>query len=635
MRAFSDLKTILTRIDRRGYSAYRDLRGDYDLGGLTLCIDHIQADPFAAPSRIRIRIDGREAAFPSSLLTHGIRRIAMADFLARQVGSTLAEGSFRREAARRRSSSGSGRSGLITIDAGGQEVLERSSIFLNTECVEARLEVGLPAQGRRVLGDAAAEILLYQLPEVARQALHWSQIDQRSAKHHVDTVENQEHLRNWLRERGLMAFVANGSILPRESGASDRPMAKSQAVAFRSPKSLQVEAPLMHPIGPEDGSHSSILGMGINQGVNLIVGGGYHGKSTLLQALESAVYPHVPGDGREYVISDRDLIKIRAEDGRAVTGVDIHGFIDRLPTSRKRAEESYPHRTHFFSTSDASGSTSQAAAISEAIESGTSGILLDEDTCATNFMVRDARMQKLVQRDHEPITPLVDRVREIYDRWGISTLLVMGGSGDYFEVADTVIRLQEYRVEDVTQEARDIAAASPNGRSNEVRQRLMAIPSRHPFAEAFDASKGRKRIKIAAKGRETLVFGEDQIDLRQVPQIVESSQTRAIGLAIYRASQQFMSREETWPRHTRLSLAEILDRIDDALDHDGLDWLEARNHNGPARRIYPGRLSRPRRHEIAAALNRMRSLRVGPPTTSPPSPPDDDGVPRDALGKHD
>ena len=630
MRSLKDLQKTLKRIDRRGYSAYRDLRGDYDLGALTLCIDHVQADPFAAPSRIRLRLDQSKAALPSSLMARGIRRIALADFLAREVRSCISDGKFRRDPKQRKTSSGHGRSGLITIDAGGQEVLERSAISLTTEYVEARLEVGLPAQGRRVLGNVAEEILIDQLPEIARQALCWRQINEAVAKHHVETVENQEYIRSWLTDQELIAFVANGSILPRKSGASDQPMASPQAVAFQSPPSLQVEAPLLNSIAQPDGEHTTILGLGIPRGVSLIVGGGYHGKSTLLQALESAVYPHLPGDGREYVISNRDLVKIRAEDGRAVTGVDIHGFIDQLPIPPHRSGAGEPRPTHFFSTEDASGSTSQAASIVEAIESGASGILLDEDTCATNFMVRDARMQKLVHRDHEPITPLVDRVREIYERWGISTLLVMGGSGDYFEVADTVIRLQDYQVENVTGEARDIAAHSPNGRANEVREPLRQIPPRRPLPSSIDASKGRKRVNIAAKGSETLQFGGDQVDLRQLPQIVESSQTRAIGLAIYQASLQFMDHENDRVSDGRGSLPRILDRIEEALDTHGLDWLEASLREGPTRRFYPGRVSRPRRHEIAAALNRMRSLKVAPPITSPPSLPDDDDALRDA-----
>ena len=225
MRSLRDLNHTLTRIDRRGYAAYRDLRGEYDLGDLTLCIDHVQSDPFAAPSRIRIRLDPSEAALPSSLMTPGIRRIALADFLARGVWSCISGGHFWRDPRQRKPSWGQGRSGLITLDAGGQEVLERSAIVLTRECVEARLEIGLPAQGRRVLADAAKEILIEHLPQIARKTLCWPQIDESAAQHHVETVENQEHIRGWLADQGLMAFVANGSILPRESGVGDRPMA--------------------------------------------------------------------------------------------------------------------------------------------------------------------------------------------------------------------------------------------------------------------------------------------------------------------------------------------------------------------------------------------------------------------------
>lgn len=134
---------------------------------------------------------------------------------------------------------------------------------------------------------------------------------------------------------------------------------------------------------------NSIRGMGIPEGVTLIIGGGYHGKSTLLQALEQGVYNHVKGDGREYVITRADALKLRAEDGRAVSHLDLSLFIHDLPNGKD---------THCFSTEDASGSTSQAAGVLEGMEAETSCFLIDEDTSATNFLVRDAFMQLRSQR---------------------------------------------------------------------------------------------------------------------------------------------------------------------------------------------------------------------------------------------
>jgi predicted ABC-class ATPase len=333
--------------------------------------------------------------------------------------------------------------------------------------------------------------------------------------------------------------------------------------------------------------------MGIPKGVTLIVGGGYHGKSTLLQALERCVYPHIPGDGRETVVSDRNLVKVRAEDGRRIERVDIHCFIEDLPGARS---------TRTFSSDDASGSTSQAASIIEAIEAGCTGLLLDEDTCATNFMVRDARMQALVHKRYEPITPFVDRVCDLQRILDISTVLVMGGSGDYFEAADRVIMLRDYAVHDVTDEAKKIAAVNPGERQSEGKGSLESPPSRVPIAQSLDASRGHsrggKRIKIEVRGSDAIRYGVHDLDLRGVAQLLDTSQARAVGLSMHWASEQLMKDGAT--------LALILDELDALFDREGLGVLDP----FAGREHHPGNLARPRRHEVAAAINRLRGLRI-------------------------
>ena len=329
--------------------------------------------------------------------------------------------------------------------------------------------------------------------------------------------------------------------------------------------------------------------MGIPQGVTLIVGGGYHGKSTLLRALERGVYPHIPGDGREYIVTRADAVKIRAEDGRRVACVDISPFISELPYGRDTRE---------FSSDDASGSTSQAANIIEALEVGARVLLLDEDTSATNFMVRDARMQALVHSDDEPITPFIDRVHELYARLGVSTVLVMGGSGDYFDVADTVIMMREYLPHAVTAAAKEIARLHPTDRRTEVRFPLSRVTPRIPLPESFNPSRGRREVKIDAKALDLILYGRDPIELRFVEQLVDRSQTRAIGYAIHLATQRFMD--------GKTPLADVLDRLEEFFDRSGLDVLD------PFRRgeRHPGAFARPRRYEIAAAINRLRTVRM-------------------------
>ncbi|WP_276522239.1 ABC-ATPase domain-containing protein [Kallotenue papyrolyticum] len=573
------LRALLERIDGRGYGAYKEIAGSYAFEHGLLAIDHVQGDPFAAPSKVRLRVPMEQAALPPDLWHGRTRRIALEDWLARQVQAAI-----RRVAQGRR---GSGKSGLIGIDAGGQTVLERTAVRITAAWVEARLDVGLPAQGRTVLGRQAAALLCEELPLIARQSLLWRSLDAAAGRAFVICVENQEHLRAQLDALGLVAFVGDGAILPRASGVSDRPLPRAQAVPFRAPDALRVTLELPQPMPGQ--REPRISGMGIPRGVTLIVGGGYHGKSTLLRALERAVYAHIPGDGRELVVSSARAVKVRAEDGRRIARVDLSPFIGTLP---------FGQPTDDFSTENASGSTSQAATIIEALEAGAQVLLIDEDTSATNFMVRDARMQALVRKEHEPITPLIDRVRELYVSFGVSTILVMGGSGDYFDVADTVIMLRDYQPVEVTAQARAIATAYPTQRRREVAAPWTRITPRAPQPESFDASRGRREVKIDARARDLLLYGDEPIDLRAVEQVVDRSQTRAIGYALHAASTRFMDGQTP--------LSAVLDSLEAWLDRQGLDALD------PFRRDerHPGNFARPRRHEIAAAINRLRTVRM-------------------------
>ncbi|HSF20018.1 MAG TPA: ABC-ATPase domain-containing protein [Vicinamibacteria bacterium] len=565
------MRAILARIDGRGYKEYRALSGSHSLSGATIFIDHVQRDPYASPSKLRLRVAGR---IPEELIASSVRRVALQDFLARKVSRIIPS---------HRRGPRPGTRGLIAIDAGGQEVLERTAVVVTSDFVEARIEVGLPAAGRTILGMEAEHMLLEELPEIAERALRSGTVEE--GMPFVQTVENHTHLARQLAARGLVAFVADGSILPRASGSSELPM--PNAIPFRSPRSLRVDLGLKHPLDDAQ----TLSGMGIPEGVTLVVGGGYHGKSTLLKALERGVYPHVPGDGREYVVTRPDAVKIRAEDGRSVAGVDISSFVRELPIGRS---------TDAFSSEDASGSTSQAASIIEAIEVGAKVLMLDEDTSATNLMFRDARMQALVARDGEPIVPFVDRLRELKDGLSVSTVLVTGSSGDSFESADTVIRMKDYSPEDVTAEAVRVAKTHPTGRAIETPSPFARSPGRHPLRESIDASRGRREVRIDARGRDSLAFGEEHIDLRAVEQLVDASQTRAIGFAIRLAAERFLTDDAT--------MGDLVERLEELFDREGLDVLSPFNRPGE----HPGNFARPRRFETAAVLNRIRSLRIGP-----------------------
>ncbi|MEL7409196.1 MAG: ABC-ATPase domain-containing protein [Cyanobacteria bacterium J06558_2] len=565
MRDRSYLKSLLLKLDGSGYKAYKELRGDYQFDDFTLIIDRVQGDPFAAPSQLRIIVPQTEAGFPPQLYKTTSREIATRDYIARQ---------FAQGAKQLSSHRGTGKSGLIEIAPLGQEVLARTAVLINEQELEVRFILGLPARGRSILGRQAVTMLCEELPQLVEKSLVYGSLNAQAVQHHADTVEDATELRQQLPEQKLLAFIANGAILPRRSGVDPRPLL--DAVPFESPPSLEVE--LVCP------NRGAIRGMGIREGINLIVGGGYHGKSTLLQAIELGIYNHIPGDGREYVVANPKGMKIRAEDGRRIVGVDISPFINHLPQRRSTTE---------FSTTNASGSTSQAANILEALEAGAELLLIDEDTSATNFTIRDRRMQELIAKEREPITPFIDKVRQLYDDYQVSTILVMGGSGDYFEVADCVIALDNYQPQDVTSQAKAIAQKYATGRNIEGGENFGKIKQRQPVMASINPSRGKQEYKISTKGLNTIIFGTEEIDLAAVEQLVDPGQLKAIAQALIYAKKTYQNQ--------RLTVSEILAKINQDISRSRLDILTG----------FPkGDLAWFRPLELAAALNRLRSLQI-------------------------
>lgn len=560
------LEELLKRIDGKGYGAYKDLKGSYQFPKYKLIIDHVQGDPFAAPSRVRIVMEEKVHGLPKEWLSHPNQRVAVADFLTR---------TFRMQIFKQYEGvGGSGKSGLLSIDDCGQQMIERSAVMIERGSLAVSFEVGLPAAGRRVLGKSAIEIFCKALPKIAEKALIYKNIDSLALKKQIELYLDQQFMREQLRERGLIAFVANGAILPRESGISQRPLSKG-AIPFSSPSHLEVTLKL--PYG------GVISGMGIPKGITLIVGGGYHGKSTLLNALELGVYNHIAGDGREYVIMDQDAMKVRAEDGRSVAKVDISSFIDHLPNQKDTVK---------FETQNASGSTSQAANTMEALEAGASCLLIDEDTSATNFMIRDSRMQKLVKKEKEPITPFIDRVRQLYEQYDVSTILVVGGSGDYFEVADRIIMMDEYVPKEVTEEAKAIAAAYKNKRIPEVGY-FKANLRRVPLKTGFKQSDRESRVKV--RGKECISIGKSDITLDFVEQLIDPYQTKGIAVILAYLMTKEMNGHQT--------LDEMIDNLYEKIKQQGLQTILGQGQG-------VGNIALPRKQEVYAALNRYRMLKI-------------------------
>ncbi len=569
MNTATELRNKLRSIDHKGYPAYKDLKGQYNFGDYVLSIDHVQGDPFASPSRLSVRVEKAKAGFPAAYYDTKAKRITLQDHLTRLFGRQVAGGSFQAK--------GSGKSGLLSVSRCGQQVLERTAMRVKDGDLILRFEAGFPANGRTINARELEKMLFDILPDCVRRSLYYGKIDKEKLRQAICLCEDQQYIRQCLTERKLCAFIADGSVLPRESGVSERPM--KNGVPFRSPESLRITLDL-----PNKGA---VSGMGIPQGITLFVGGGYHGKSTILQALQNGVYDHIAGDGRELVITDASAFKLRAEDGRSVTGVDISPFIKNLPNRKD---------TVHFSTEDASGSTSQAANLMEALESGSSLILIDEDTSATNFMVRDRLMAQVITPGEEPITHFISRVRGMYEDLGVSSVIVAGSSGAFFHMADTIIQMKEYVPIDITQKAKEAAAAYEDRGAEDAEDARKFPPFNRKRCPGPDmALRKEDRIKMKAMGTSEISICKENVELRYLEQLKDQEQSMALAYLLKYAQLKMMDGGK--------DLRQIGDLLEEQLDGSGLESLFERGD-------VSSQLARPRKQEILACINRYRKLKI-------------------------
>lgn len=580
MKNSEELRQQLRSINRKSYPAYKGLKGLYHFGNYILSIDHVQGDPFASPSHVSIQISHRDAGFPVEYYKDTLTGTTLCDYLTRQFEKQVSQYSFRAK--------GSGKSGLLTVSHCGQEILSRTACEITEKGITARFFVGFPANGRTINATELEKILFDFLPVCIQKSFFYSSLNAKELQNYIELAEDQEFIRQTLPAKNLCAFIADGSILPRESGISSRPMKAS--VPFTSPDSLRISINLPHK--------GKITGMGIPKGITLIVGGGYHGKSTLLNALELGVYNHIPGDGREYVITDATAVKLRSEDGRFIKDVDISMFINDLPNKKD---------TRCFSTLDASGSTSQAAGIVESMEAGSHLFLLDEDTSATNFMVRDAFMQQVIQREKEPITPFLERAEDLYKKAGISTILVAGSSGAFFHITDTIIQMDNYVPKDITASVKKLCSQYPLPAVSVTdfqlphSHRIMSRPA-ESSKRLIHNSRGNhsdsgaakpERLKTRISGTDGFSLGRQEIDLRYTEQLIDAEQTAALGLLLKYAVEHLADGRRTLP--------EIVQFLWKNLSLHGLSFFTENQ------KISCG-YATPRIQEIYACLNRYRGL---------------------------
>ncbi|MBT5260943.1 MAG: ABC-ATPase domain-containing protein [Nitrospina sp.] len=563
MSAPQELLNQITSLNGKGYKSYKNLQGksfSFDLFQLTF--EHVQGDPFAAPSRLSIKIGLETAGFAKTHYENSLRKLALEDHLLREVSQRVQKCKGKVK--------GSGRSGEVAVQSPGQKIIRRSGMHIKNDSLTLILFAGLPGDGRRVLAEECVKLFSEILPPVWEESLLAKSLDMNRVQRALDTLEDYSALSELLDQNHWASFVADGSLLPRASGISDLPL-KKDGVLFSAPEEMSAEVHLPHS--------GKVRGMPIPLGITLIVGGGFHGKSTLLKAIQDAVYPHVAEDGREGIATQPTAVKIRAEDGRSVQPINISGFMDNLPLIAS---------TKNFSTVSASGSTSQAVNILEAIEAGSSLLLMDEDTCATNFMIRDARMQTLITS--EPITPLVDRIEELHKDLGVSTLLVMGGSGDYFDSADTVIAMDSFQPKLVTAKAKQIVQENPGSRKNETSGPLPEVPMRTRNLSTLDFSRGKKLCVIQTQKLISIILGRTEIDVRYIEHLVEPGQLELCGWIL----KQLKGMRDT---DANVSNSDAIKNILRTIENGELESVAPFNN---------GLLALPRLQDVMATLNRLR-----------------------------
>ena len=556
---------MLRSIDHRGYPAYKSLKGSYDFGDYVLHIVHVQGDPFAAPSDLAVTVKAQDARWPQKACGRYETRVALQDMILRRLSLKLSSVSGK--------AGGSGKSGSMSASRPGQEILDRSACQLGAKGeVTLRFYAGFPAAGRTVLAGELEKMLFHFLPDIVRETAFAAAWQKEAVQKVLNLAEDQAFLRQELERRSLCAFVADGAILPRESGISQKPL--TDALPFRSPEKDRITLELPHC--------GTISGMAVKRGITLIIGGGYHGKSTLLKALERGVYNHIAGDGREYVVTDESAVKIRAEDGRCVNGDDISLFINHLPNKKD---------TTAFFTENASGSTSQAASVAEAVECGSKTLLMDEDTCATNFMVRDALMQKIVSEEEEPITPFSDRMRALFEQSGISTILVAGSSGAFFSQADTIIQMDQYEPKDVTDKVRKIVPFQE--RKSDTSVVVCPNQDRRLPRPGSDFKEQRGRIKHKNLGTEGFLIGHGETDLRLVEQLADKEQSECLACTFLWLAKGEMN--------GRKNVAALVNDWEQVFRKEGFGMYR---ENGQI----SGNMAKPRKEELAAAISRCRGL---------------------------
>lgn len=521
-------------LNGKNYGLYKSLaEKSWDFGDFVLEFLHVQGDPFAPASRVLLKTSLQKLGYAPVWGSSFERRLALSDFLLRRLSAVVQEHFPEKNAP-------------VAIENPGPEMLVRNSLWVDNGDLRVCLQVRLPGEGRKIESEAAAEILTMVLPDLVSASLYNDSSRAAQLEAHYGVLADRVEILAELDKRGLCAFVPDGAVLPRASGLSEAPL--KDAVPFVAPPEMAVTLEIC---GRE------IRGMGIPRGVTVITGGAFHGKSTLLQALTRSVFPHVPGDGREGVVVDETALRVGVEDGRSVRATDLSIFVRDLPGGVS---------TKDFTTLSASGSTSEAANLLEAIEAGSRTFLIDEDSSAVNFLIRDIRVRKLLGDDREPLIPLTDRIRAIAQA-GYSFILVAGACGDYLDLADNIVVMANYKAEcakftelaevnatDKSASANKFAEpAEANATAKSASASSVDLPAPRAFADYMQplqksvrpASAVERQVKVKLAGDSLLQIGFLVSDTSRLNTLVDKSQRLGAGFLLLNLLQNAASNADS------------------------------------------------------------------------------------------
>jgi predicted ABC-class ATPase len=572
MKDRKEFYNLLAEIDGQPFSEYEKLLGDFDFARFVVKFPRLDVSAGADDPVFTVRVPQSIAELPGHLFDSPIRRTALEDLLTRNLAGQAAK-------IARFNESGLARRNVLVAEP-GQKILPRTSVIVTKEYVEACLRIALPYKVFRTEGaedprlvdaEMARKVFFEDLPEIISSGLLCCNLNLSETEHFVDTMEDADRVRQTLPTLGMVSFVGEGSLLARQWQSDEPDFEKIALFEVDEDAQTEVEVP----------NAGSLKGLGVPAGLTVVVGDLANGRKDFMDAVAAGVYNHVPGDGREHVVTVSDAVQVAVDYGRSIQEVNLTPFCTE-------ADGCDPSS---YSTSSADAFLSQAAATIEALEVGARVLVVDEHSSAPAFLTTDARVSQLL--GETPRASLAQRARQMVDELGVS--IVVGGENlvaEYIPVADTVLKVEDYQVTDITDKAKALNLEVPP-EAPAVNLESMLARSRWIMPSSIDASVGRLDQVIDAIDEATIQFGRSTIELDGVQQVADDSQLLTIGLLLYYAKLRYM--QEGYP------LREMLDMIDRDLSSEGL---------GTISRDPRGDLARPRRYELAAALNRLRTFRV-------------------------